>query len=300
MSTTGRDCGCASWINIGTSKVLFLQIFGFAIFLVIFCADEHSVVLAQKQCHRRICDQQITGRGLNYDRTMQIIQNEEYLTEADKSVIRKRRESANAERFKRQLFGGSNPLSIIANPVIETISKTSNTLTGSGLLPDVLSSGIQSLADTAQAIIDLALAMVPVGMPAISIFPPFTKKRTYPTVVVLFQDLDTSQPSAPLPGADLRDKAFNAFPATEILGQAPNLVSAVGADAIVGKLFGFSAVIRLVDMPCTLGVDCDENGNEIGTNAQDPVGLSSGKSGEDFESNGPPECRTEIDPDGCM
>ncbi len=35
------------------------------------------------------CDQVVTGRGLNYDRVLQIIQDEEYLSKADTSIIRR-------------------------------------------------------------------------------------------------------------------------------------------------------------------------------------------------------------------
>ena len=48
----------------------------------------------QSSCVRRECNQQITGRNLEYDRTLQIIQEEEYLEEFDFDIIR---------RVKRQI-----------------------------------------------------------------------------------------------------------------------------------------------------------------------------------------------------
>ena len=40
------------------------------------------------QCLRRNCDQFITGRDLEYNRAFEIIQSEEYLTEADREEAR--------------------------------------------------------------------------------------------------------------------------------------------------------------------------------------------------------------------
>ena len=51
-------------------------------------------VIPGRGCHVRTCDQTITGRNLDYSTALQIIQNEEYLTAADLSVIRKKREVA--------------------------------------------------------------------------------------------------------------------------------------------------------------------------------------------------------------
>lgn len=41
-----------------------------------------------QRCHIRSCEQTITGRRLNYRRALEIVQNEEYLSAADRSVIR--------------------------------------------------------------------------------------------------------------------------------------------------------------------------------------------------------------------
>ena len=51
----------------------------------------------QDGCFTRSCDQIITGRNLMYGRALQIVQNEEYLNEADLNVIRRRK-----RRVKRQ------------------------------------------------------------------------------------------------------------------------------------------------------------------------------------------------------
>ena len=45
----------------------------------------------QQQCYIRSCDQAITGRNLEYNRALQIVQKEEYLSAADLSVIRRRK-----------------------------------------------------------------------------------------------------------------------------------------------------------------------------------------------------------------
>ena len=46
------------------------------------------------ECYIRQCDQIITGRNLLYSRALEIVQNEEYLSEADLDLIRR--------RYKRQ------------------------------------------------------------------------------------------------------------------------------------------------------------------------------------------------------
>ncbi len=50
--------------------------------------------LSGQQCHIRSCDQTITGRRLSYARALEIVQSEEYLMEADRSVIRRRKKRA--------------------------------------------------------------------------------------------------------------------------------------------------------------------------------------------------------------
>ena len=241
---------------------------------------------------------------MSYQRSVDVVQNEEYLSEADKNVIRKKRETPVLNRFKRQLFGGGNPLGGIGDTLKDSVQKVADTAKDSGLLPDVLSGAIQSVADIAQAIIDLALAMVPGGFPAISISPPFKVSRTYPAVAVIFQDLDPSIPNKPLPGASLRDKAFEIFPVNDVLANIPDVTDVLGADAVIGKLFGFAVTVRLVEEECTLGVTCDADGNEIGEGATSPGGLFKRgiykrATGEEFSSNGPPECRTVQKSGGC-
>ena len=54
-------------------------------------------VLADYQCGRRICDQMIEGRNLDYASALRILQNEEYLQAADTSVV-------SHKRKKRQTF----------------------------------------------------------------------------------------------------------------------------------------------------------------------------------------------------
>ena len=39
-------------------------------------------------CFKRSCDQTITGRGLTYNRALEIVQNEEYLEAADTDILR--------------------------------------------------------------------------------------------------------------------------------------------------------------------------------------------------------------------
>ena len=46
------------------------------------------MLLVMSQC--RTCDQQITGRNLEYNRALEIIQNEEYLDDSDFDEIKVR------------------------------------------------------------------------------------------------------------------------------------------------------------------------------------------------------------------
>ena len=50
---------------------------------------------ADYQCARRICDQIIEGRDLDYATALRILQNEEYLEAADTSVITPKRQKRN-------------------------------------------------------------------------------------------------------------------------------------------------------------------------------------------------------------
>ena len=51
---------------------------------------ETSLIDPNLQCYERTCDQNITGRDMTYERALEIIQTEEYLTAADIDLIHKR------------------------------------------------------------------------------------------------------------------------------------------------------------------------------------------------------------------
>ena len=55
--------------------------------------------LVPGQCLVRNCDRTITGRRLRYARILQIIQNEEYLTEDDFDEIRRKDEHVSSSTF---------------------------------------------------------------------------------------------------------------------------------------------------------------------------------------------------------
>ena len=76
-------------------------------------------------CYVRSCDQLISGRFLTYERALEIIQNEEYLTEADLSVIRrlKKRKKRNEEDKFR------NPLVYIAEVIMSGRQSSNSTCT---------------------------------------------------------------------------------------------------------------------------------------------------------------------------
>ena len=62
----------------------------------------HRSQARQDGCFVRTCDQIITGRNLRYGRVLQIVQNEEYLDDADFDIIRRRN-----GKVKRQTTGVS-------------------------------------------------------------------------------------------------------------------------------------------------------------------------------------------------
>ena len=84
--------------------------------------DSVTAESRQQECYIRSCDQAITGRNLDYDRALQIVQKEEYLAAADLSVIR---------RLKRNLWSGSQDGArthdddLILSPVHHSIAKRS-------------------------------------------------------------------------------------------------------------------------------------------------------------------------------
>ena len=55
------------------------------------------------QCHIRFCEQRIIGRELTYDRSLQIVQDEEYLSAVDQNIVRHRRVKRQSNTFT--IFG---------------------------------------------------------------------------------------------------------------------------------------------------------------------------------------------------
>ena len=155
------------------------------------------------ECYIRQCDQIITGRNLLYSRALEIVQNEEYLSEADLDLIRR--------RYKRQTnTSTSGTTSIFSTEPLQDVDLLP-TLIGLGV-------GIGTLAVGAlYAIPDLpltspsgvppgnpqpgtpggggepntlpqAVALVPPGLNAIAVFPPYTTPRTIPAISVIFAE----------------------------------------------------------------------------------------------------------------
>ena len=150
------------------------------------------------ECYIRQCDQIITGRNLLYSRALEIVQNEEYLSEADLDLIRR--------RYKRQ----ANTSDIFSTAPLENVS----------LLPTLISIGVgigTVAAGALYAIPDLpltlpsgvppgnpepgtpggggppntlpqAVALVPPGLNAIAVFPPYIRPRTVPAISVIFAE----------------------------------------------------------------------------------------------------------------
>ena len=71
------------------------------------------------------CDQTISGRNLQYSRALEIVQNEEYLSEADLDIIKRRRNDPHlAEAVLTQIedFDSQNLLSREKRQVLFAIS----------------------------------------------------------------------------------------------------------------------------------------------------------------------------------
>ena len=78
-----------------------------------------DVTLTRRQgaCFLRTCDQIIEGRNLQYGRTLQIVQNEEYLTQADIAnapIIRRKK----GQLVKRQVTDNDRPFDLLYAPEI--------------------------------------------------------------------------------------------------------------------------------------------------------------------------------------
>merc|ERR1712226_824934 len=98
-----------------------------------------------QECYIRQCDQIITGRNLLYSRALEIVQNEDYLSEADLDLIRR--------RYKRQ----ANTSDIFSTAPLENVD----------LLPTLISIGVgigTVAAGALYAIPDLPLTL-PSGVP---------------------------------------------------------------------------------------------------------------------------------------
>merc|ERR1712226_1838200 len=151
-----------------------------------------------QECYIRQCDQIITGRNLLYSRALEIVQNEDYLSEADLDLIRR--------RYKRQ----ANTSDIFSTAPLENVD----------LLPTLISIGVgigTVAAGALYAIPDLpltlpsgvppgnpepgtpggggppntlpqAVALVPPGLNAIAVFPPYIRPRTVPAISVIFAE----------------------------------------------------------------------------------------------------------------
>ena len=165
-----------------------------------------------QQCYLRQCDQIISGRNLLYSRALEIVQNEEYLTEADLDLIRR--------RYKRQSIDQMPNISVIS-PIFEDLPTASESVQDDNLLPTLVSIGvgIGTVAVAAlYAIPDIpltlegsgvppgnpepdtpggggapntlpeAVALVPVGLNAIAVFPPYNTPRTVPAISVIFAE----------------------------------------------------------------------------------------------------------------
>ncbi len=61
-----------------------------------------------------------------------------------------------------------------------------------------------------------------------------------------------------------------------------------------------SLKLTSLPQPCALGVTCDASGNKIGGGRVDSAFSRRQLTGEEFQADGPPQCRVELNPDGCV
>ena len=184
------------------------------------------------QCHVRTCDQTITGRNLPYRRALEIVQNEEYLDEADLDLIRRRRRryrraeplGRRVHRQKRQT-AGQIIVNIIENdpnapilaigavalggvglaalgagapaapppppnpPPAQQQQPLRQQITEQNILPGETGGGALPFGTGPVAF--EALALVPAGLTAVSVFPPFVNQaRQFNAVAVIFRRVE--------------------------------------------------------------------------------------------------------------
>ena len=164
-----------------------------------------------QECYVRQCDQLISGRNLLYSRALEIVQNEEYLTEADLNLIRR--------RYRRQSTNGQSMIpsisTVFSNPVttsesvqeddfirtLITIGVGIGTVAVGALyaipdLPLTLPSGVPpgnpepgtpGGGGPPNTLLE-AVALVPLGLNAIAVFPPYNTPRTIPAISVIFAE----------------------------------------------------------------------------------------------------------------
>ena len=166
-----------------------------------------------QQCYQRQCDQIISGRNLLYSRALEIVQNEEYLTEADLNLIRR--------RYKRQntpTDQGSPTIPVVSSPTFQDFPSASESfqedtllvsigvgigtvavgalyaipdlplvLPGSGVPPGNPQPGTPGGGGTPNTL-PQAVALVPLGLNAIAVFPPYNTPRLVPAISVIFAE----------------------------------------------------------------------------------------------------------------
>lgn len=277
-----------------------------------------------RQCLIRTCTQTVSGRNLAYGRALQIIQTEEYLQATDLDVIRRYKRS-NLDDDTRTIII-NDMLDFNSTFALDTLAKTGLAGLLFGLLylnvnneslpnlpgiPDTFNSVLPSRPNRPKrpggskkkkkkkkpeklvrpgqvpldqpqpgtpgggrlpigddSVMQQALSLVPPGAQPVAVFPPYEKEPTYSSISVIFSE--SLQPKYnPYHRRYKRKKPqYNNQPKDK---------------------FGFRTLVFLVaGESCTAYVNCDSEGYKL---AQPRRGF------EDFDSDGPVECRAEIDPE---
>ena len=149
------------------------------------------------------------------------------------------------------------------------------------------------------------------GTVPVAVFPPFANARTYPAVCVTFSERTEYEPEAkPSYGPPETYNSYNQYyrqkrspffkfklPSFGSGRKRPE--SHRAPEQIVYRKFGFRCMVTLVNARCQLGVTCDENGNKLGPEFRRHDPYLRRQTGEEFSSDAPPDCRTQLTPNGC-
>merc|ERR1712038_327463 len=174
-------------------------------------------------CFTQSCEQIISGRYLTYDRVLEILQNEEYLSYANSQFVDRRRlrlpgrKVKSRSRHKRSLAGRgvfrdiineylypgaeikpnagliyAAVLALVAVPLMMATARSLPEIRSGEAPPSSHQPGTYWGGDRMDNLDNLflgeALSLVPEGLKSVAIFPPFAQQRSIPAVAAIFSE----------------------------------------------------------------------------------------------------------------